>query len=70
MFVAGIDLLDAASLGSLEEEDIARRCKIVYKHIKAYQESFTAIEKVDVYFCLPLCLMSAAKTHPPFPLCF
>lgn len=44
----GLDFNDVSSMASaLEgEEDIARRCQIMYKHIKSYQASFTAIEKV------------------------
>jgi len=47
LFTAGLDFNDVSSMASaLEgEEDIARRCQIMYKHIKSYQASFTAIEK-------------------------
>ncbi|XP_026283845.1 delta(3,5)-Delta(2,4)-dienoyl-CoA isomerase, mitochondrial [Frankliniella occidentalis] len=43
-FTAGLDLSDAGLVVN-DEEDIARRCRTMYKIIKAYQGSFTALEK-------------------------
>ncbi|KAK3928758.1 Delta(3,5)-Delta(2,4)-dienoyl-CoA isomerase, mitochondrial [Frankliniella fusca] len=46
-FTAGLDLTDASLLAQSgdEDEDIARRCQRMYKIIKSYQGSFTALEK-------------------------
>ncbi|XP_012541976.1 delta(3,5)-Delta(2,4)-dienoyl-CoA isomerase, mitochondrial isoform X1 [Monomorium pharaonis] len=46
-FCAGIDLKGMMEIGQglMEHEDIARKCKYMEPKIKAYQDSFTAIEK-------------------------
>ena len=41
----GIDLVEFASLASIEYPDAARRAVSLRKFIKAFQDSFTAIEK-------------------------
>ncbi|XP_033330716.1 delta(3,5)-Delta(2,4)-dienoyl-CoA isomerase, mitochondrial [Megalopta genalis] len=47
IFTAGIDLQDMVNLAPklAEQEDIARKCKIMQLKIKDYQDSFSAIEK-------------------------
>ncbi|XP_054285117.1 delta(3,5)-Delta(2,4)-dienoyl-CoA isomerase, mitochondrial isoform X1 [Macrosteles quadrilineatus] len=47
LFCSGLDFQDMMTLGSKlsEEEDVARRCKILSATIKAYQNSLTALEK-------------------------
>ncbi|PNF41641.1 Delta(3,5)-Delta(2,4)-dienoyl-CoA isomerase, mitochondrial [Cryptotermes secundus] len=47
VFSAGIDLADAAQLGTKlgEHEDVARRCKILHDTIKLYQDAMTSLEK-------------------------
>ncbi|XP_014236389.1 delta(3,5)-Delta(2,4)-dienoyl-CoA isomerase, mitochondrial [Trichogramma pretiosum] len=46
IFCAGIDLMDAMGLFQklADVEDVARKCKILEKTIKQYQDSFTAID--------------------------
>ncbi|XP_012280391.1 delta(3,5)-Delta(2,4)-dienoyl-CoA isomerase, mitochondrial isoform X2 [Orussus abietinus] len=46
-FCAGIDLHDILGLGQklVEQEDVARKCKVLEKEIKLYQDSFTSMEK-------------------------
>ncbi|XP_058806117.1 delta(3,5)-Delta(2,4)-dienoyl-CoA isomerase, mitochondrial isoform X1 [Phymastichus coffea] len=46
-FCSGIDLMDAMKLfqNIADETDVARKCKVIGKSIKRYQDSFTAIEK-------------------------
>ncbi|XP_044016220.1 delta(3,5)-Delta(2,4)-dienoyl-CoA isomerase, mitochondrial isoform X2 [Aphidius gifuensis] len=46
-FSAGIDLQDAMSLGQnlVDEDDVARRCRMIEKKIKIYQDAFLSIEK-------------------------
>ncbi|XP_011497597.1 PREDICTED: delta(3,5)-Delta(2,4)-dienoyl-CoA isomerase, mitochondrial isoform X2 [Ceratosolen solmsi marchali] len=46
-FCAGIDLMDAMKLFQelVELPDVARKCKVLEKKIKQYQDSFTAIEQ-------------------------
>ena len=48
----GIDLMDAMGLFQQlsETEDVARKCKILEQKIKLYQDSFTAIDKVNNNF--------------------
>lgn len=45
----GLDLQDAAQLFQdfADKSDVAQKCKILEKVIQQYQNSFTAIEKVD-----------------------
>lgn len=45
LFTAGIDLTDASDLSFSEDEDIARRCRNLYKVIKSYQASLSSLEK-------------------------
>lgn len=47
-FSAGIDLQDAMSFGQnlVDEDDVARRCRMIEKKIKTYQDAFLSIEKV------------------------
>ncbi|XP_076300994.1 delta(3,5)-Delta(2,4)-dienoyl-CoA isomerase, mitochondrial isoform X1 [Lasioglossum baleicum] len=47
VFTAGIDLQDVVNFAPklAEQEDIARKCKIMQLKIKDYQDSFNAIEK-------------------------
>jgi O-acetyl-ADP-ribose deacetylase (regulator of RNase III) len=44
----GIDLADAAQMGEKlnENEDVARRCKVIHDNIKLYQDAMTSLEKV------------------------
>jgi HD superfamily phosphodiesterase len=44
----GIDLTDAAQIGAKlsENEDVARRCKILHDTLKLYQDAITSLEKV------------------------
>lgn len=46
-FCAGLDFKDAMSFGQelAEHEDIARKCKVMKKKIKIYQDTCTSIEK-------------------------
>ncbi|XP_043466089.1 delta(3,5)-Delta(2,4)-dienoyl-CoA isomerase, mitochondrial isoform X2 [Leptopilina heterotoma] len=46
-FCAGLDFKDAMSFGQAlaEHEDIARKCKVMKKKIKTYQDTCTSIEK-------------------------
>ncbi|XP_071449645.1 delta(3,5)-Delta(2,4)-dienoyl-CoA isomerase, mitochondrial [Hetaerina americana] len=47
LFCAGIDLNDMSSMGAEigEHDDVARRCKVLDKKIKAYQDSISSLEK-------------------------
>ena len=49
LFTAGIDLHDMISLGSelAEHEDVARKCNVLLRTIRSYQNSLTALEKVS-----------------------
>lgn len=49
LFTAGIDLNDMISLGSelAEHEDVARKCNVLLRTIRSYQNSLTALEKVS-----------------------
>ncbi|XP_046401296.1 delta(3,5)-Delta(2,4)-dienoyl-CoA isomerase, mitochondrial isoform X2 [Ischnura elegans] len=47
IFCAGIDLNDMSSMGAEigEQDDIARRCKVLDNKIRTYQESISSLEK-------------------------
>uniref|UniRef100_A0A1B6FJC8 Delta(3,5)-Delta(2,4)-dienoyl-CoA isomerase, mitochondrial n=1 Tax=Cuerna arida TaxID=1464854 RepID=A0A1B6FJC8_9HEMI len=49
LFCAGIDLQDMTQMGAklADQEDVARRCKILGATIKTYQNSLTALEKCN-----------------------
>lgn len=49
LFTAGIDLMDLASIGAAaeggEDADVARRGRTIHKAIRAFQHSFSALER-------------------------
>ena len=48
IFTSGLDFTDLADIAGIVtgEDDIARKCKMLKKLIKDYQDSFSALENV------------------------
>lgn len=62
LFTTGIDLGDLTQMAGIvmSDDDVARKCRALRKIISSYQESFTAIEKVNIFF---LCIISLEMMH-------